>query len=122
MLVAVETHERDQFVDPCGHPRVVPAHELGRDRDVLRDRHVREKPGALEHVADAPPERDRVGRPHVLAAHPHRASARVDQAVDQAQQRGLARAGRADNGEEFALAHVERNAVEHRRGGLAIAL
>ena len=70
VLVAVEAHERDQLVDPRGHPRVVPAEQLRRDRDVLRDRHVRKQADALEHVADAPPQRDRVGRLHVLAVRP----------------------------------------------------
>ena len=47
------------------HARLVPAEQLRRDGDVLRHRHVREQADLLEHVADAPAQRDRVERaPH----------------------------------------------------------
>ena len=41
-----------------------------------------------------------------------RAAVGLDQPVGQPQQRGLARAGAADNGEEFALGDVERDVVD----------
>ena len=53
MLLAIETHQIEQRVDALGHPRLVPAEQLRRDRDVFRDRHVREQADALEHIADA---------------------------------------------------------------------
>lgn len=40
----------------------------------------------------------------------------VDQPVRQPQQRGLAGAGAADNGEEFALGDVERDIVDGENG------
>ena len=104
MLGAIETHQLDQLVDARGDARVVPAEQLRRDRDVLRHRHVREQADALEHVADPPPQHDGIGGAHVLAFDAHGAAVGLGQPVDQAQQRGLAGAGRPDDGEEFALA------------------
>src|SRR5262249_11586335 len=43
-----------------------------------------------------------------------------DQPVDHPQQRGLAGTGRADDGEEFARADLERNAVEHPAGAVIL--
>ena len=40
------------------------------------------------------------------------------QAVDAAQQRALAAAGRADDRRHFAAAHGERDAVEHAQGAV----
>ena len=54
---------------------------------------MREQADVLEHVADAPAQRDRIERAHILALEPHNALARIGKAVDEAEQRGLAGAG-----------------------------
>jgi hypothetical protein len=119
-LAVAETDQREQRLDPRRRPRVVPAEQLRRDADVLGDSHVREQADALEHVADLSPQCDRIRGLHVLAVDPHGAGARIGQAVDQPQQRGLAGTGRPDDGEEFALVHRERHAVEHGLRRVAI--
>ena len=72
---------------------------------------MRKQPAALEHVADAAAQRDRIDAAHVLAFDPDAAGIGVDQPVRQPQQRGLAGAGAADNGEKLALGDLERDVV-----------
>ena len=67
---------------------------------------------ALKHVADAPPQLDRIELADILAADMHDPVGRLRQPVDQPQQRRLARARRSDQRKEFAGAHVERYVVE----------
>ena len=55
--------------------------------------------------------RDRIGRAHVLAFDLDAALIGVDQPVRQPQQRGLARAGAADDGQKFARSDLERDVV-----------
>ena len=43
------------------------AEQLRRDPDIVGDAHVRKQPAALEHIADAAAQRDRIDRAHVLA-------------------------------------------------------
>jgi hypothetical protein len=74
---------------------------------------MRKQRAALEDVADAPAQAYRIGRADILALDRDGAAVRLDQAVGQPQQRGLARTGAADNGEELALGHLERDIV-HR--------
>ena len=81
---AVEPDQLDQLVDPARDGGGVLAEQAGRDPDVLGHRHVREQADALEHVADAAAQHDRVDGPDVLAGDPDRPFARVDQPVDQA--------------------------------------
>ena len=50
-----------------------------------------------------------------LAVEPHLALARPVEAGDQAQKRGLAAAGAADEGHDLGLAHGERHAGERLR-------
>ena len=104
MLGAVEADQVDQLVDPARDGGRVLAEQAGGDPDVLGHRHVRKQADALEDVADAAAQHDRIDGPDVLAVDPDRAFARVDQPVDQPQQRGLAGAGRADDGQELPLA------------------
>ena len=97
------------------------AQQARGDPDVLGHRHVREQADALEDVANAAAQRDRVDGPDILAGDPDRALARVDQPVDQPQQRGLAGAGRADDRQELPLADRKRHTVEHLAAAVAVA-
>ena len=72
---------------------------------------MREQPAALKHVADAAAQLNGVDRAHVLALDRDVALVGVDQPVRQPQQRGLAGAGAADDGEEFALGDLDREVV-----------
>ena len=56
--------------------------------------------------------------PHMTVAEMHAARRRLDEASDDAQGRGLATAGRAEQDQEFAIGNVERDVV----GGLELAI
>jgi hypothetical protein len=64
--------------------------------DVVDDSAVRQQPGVLHDVADAPAQLDRGQRIDVLAVDLDRTAGRVDHPVDHSQQGGLARSRRAD--------------------------
>ena len=114
-IAEIEAHQLQQLVDARGLALLVPAEQPRRDGDVLRHRHVREQADLLEHVADAPPQRDGIER----RAHRRRrcapARGRLGQAIDELQQRGLAGAGCADDDQKFARLHIERDVIERRR-------
>ncbi len=116
---ALQPHQIEQFIDARGSLRGRPAEQLRRDADIVGDAHMRKQPAALEDIADAPPQPNRIGRAHVLALDRDVARVRLDQPVRQPQQRGLARAGAADNGEELALGHFERDVI-HRQHAAAV--
>ena len=79
----------------------------------LRHRHVRPQRVALEHHADiALPGRQ---RRHVLAVEQHPAGLGLGEARDQPQQRGLAAARGAEEGEELAGTDREVDVLQHVR-------
>ena len=84
----------------AGHPQSV--------GDVVVHGLPREQAEMLEHHRHAG---DRLGHP--LAAAPDFAAIDRQQAVDAAQQRGLAAARWADDGDDLALAELEVDAAEH---------
>ena len=111
MLGAVEPHQIEQLIHPRGNLRRRRAQQFWRDPDIVGDAHMREQSAALEHIADAAAQSNRIDRAHVLALDRDAAAVGVDQPVRQPQQRGLAGAGAADDGEEFALGDIERDVV-----------
>ena len=66
------------------------AGEPGDERNVAEDRPVGEHAPVLRDVPDAPAEGDGVCMPHVVAADPQRAGVGLDEAVEGAEERGLA--------------------------------
>jgi hypothetical protein len=54
-----------------------------------------------------------VGLQPRLAVDQHRARIRLQEPDDDVHQRGLAASGRPDNGDEFAVAHVEAQVADH---------
>ncbi len=116
----IEREEIEQLVDAGGDALLAPV-EQRRDRgDVLAHGAVRKQSVALDGVADVPAQF--VGRQlaDVLAVDEHTARTRLDEAVDHAQQRGLARAGGADDGGNGARANGQRDGVDDR--GRAVRL
>ena len=85
-------------------PRRAPSTLRGAERDVVDDSHVREQVEALEHHADPAPDRVGVepGLADVDAVEQDRAVVDRFEQVDAAQQRALARAGRADQADDLA--------------------
>ena len=112
VLRAVEPHQIEQFVDPRGDLGRRRAEQFWRDPDIVGDAHMRKQPAALEHIADAAAQPNRIGGADVLAFDRDAAAVGVDQPVGQPQQRGLAGAGAADDGEELALGDLERDVVD----------
>src|SRR5207249_294217 len=86
---------------------------LEAEGDVLGDRQVGPQGTFLEHVADAAPARRQEG--DVLAVHEDAAARHRQEARDRPQHVGLARLGRAEKGEELAVAYVDAHLVGARR-------
>jgi hypothetical protein len=86
-----------------------------RHHDVLQRGLVREQVVLLEHHADLAAQRELVelGIIDLLALDQDRAFVDRHQRVDAAEQRGFARAGRADDADHLALRHVHGDALEH---------
>ena len=78
--------------------------------DVLEHRHVAEQRVMLEHEADMA--LAGAARQRVLAVERHLAGIRPVEAGDDPQQRGLARAGRPEQRQQFALGDLEVDIVE----------
>ena len=62
-----------------------------------------------------------IGSVDALVADPDFAGIVRQQSVDAAQQRGLAAAGRADDGDDLALADVEIDVTEHFERAVTLA-
>ena len=75
------------------------------------DGHMRKQAAALEYIADAAAQPDRVDSGDILARNGDSSGVGIDQAIGEPQQCGLAGAGTADNGEEFARRDGERDVV-----------
>jgi hypothetical protein len=78
----VQAHGGQQFIDALGDPALVPAEQPRHRAHVGPHGLVREEPDALDHVADAPPEPDRVDPGDVVVAEQDPPGARLDQPVD----------------------------------------
>ena len=96
-------------------------HGLGREHDVLGDRHHRDQHEVLVHHADAVLDR-RLGRAELgrLAVDPDLALVRLVEAVDDVHQRRLAGAVLAEQRVHLALAQVEVDAVVRDDAGEAL--
>ena len=90
----------------------LPALEGRDERDVFGDREVREEPGVLEDVADAPPQPDGVPVARALPLDEDLARGREDERVDHLERRRLALAAPAQEDERFAREDVEVEAPE----------
>ncbi|MGY3457115.1 hypothetical protein ACVWW5_002565 [Bradyrhizobium sp. LM3.4] len=103
----IELHEFEQLINSRCDISRRHAEQLRRDPDIVGDAQMREQPAALEDVADAAPQRDRIGGLHVVALDRDGAPIRLDQAVGEPQQRRLARTRAADDGHKLAFGDVE---------------
>ena len=121
----VEAHELEQLLGTGASLRLVPAEQPGDRRNVLADRLVREQPDLLDHVADAPPELDHVGRHHVGVADEDPARCRLDEPVDHLERGRLAAAGRPDEDAHRPGRDIEREVLDGpglARPGARVAL
>src|SRR5258708_4454383 len=82
---------------------------------------MRKQPAALEDITDAAAQLNRIDAQHVGAFDRDGANVSLDQPVGEPQQRGLAGAGAADDGEEFALGDLKRDVVDRDHAPRATA-
>src|SRR6185437_9321465 len=113
-----EAGEIDEL-EPLLDPRVAllpgKAHDLERQRDVARDRAPGIERRRLEHVAIGPA---RARLAWAQAVDADRAAGGRLQIGDRAQKRGLAAAGRADEGDELAARNPQADAAERLHGAV----
>ncbi len=115
---------RERRVEPDGlderhgvSPRLRLRHALqARDGgDVVDHLAVRQQPGLLHDVPDAPAQLHRVGAGDVVAVDEDLSAGRVDHSVDHAQDGGLAAAGRPDEDDELARRDDQAEIVDSKR-------
>src|SRR5262249_20525588 len=111
-----EAEPREELAGAClSLGARAPECRLRREGDVAEHAHVREEIERLEDEADPPPDAvDVHPAPRDLVAADHDPSLvdRLDQ-VDAAEERRLARAGRADQTDDFVLHDVEVDPAQH---------
>jgi hypothetical protein len=115
VLEAFQADEVDEIGHLLGELGLAGARELQAVGDVVEHRLPREQAEVLEDHRDAGP---RLG--HALALERDLAAVGGDEAVDAAQQRGLAAARGTDQGHDLALAHLEIDAAEHLERAVAL--
>ena len=111
---AVQPDSVDRLQRPLA--RLVRGHAVGPEPefDVIEDVEPREEGEALKH------HRDILGRTkNRLAGNRHRPLRRPGEPGDDAQQRGLAGTRPAEQGDDLAGLHAQRNLAQDRRAGLA---
>ena len=118
MLQFGQLHEVQRGGDPGGGLLASDATHAKREGDVVADAEVGEQCQRLEDDAELTGVRGAAG--HAAAADDDVAAVGVEQARDDAQQRGLARAGWSEEREELALADLDGHVVKN--DGVAVAL
>ncbi len=118
--VAVEPGQLGQLAHPRRDPGARPALRLRGQRHVVEGGQVGIEPAVLHHVAHAGQEAVARAGLHRGAVHPHRARVRPDQAQDEPQHGGLARAARPQEHVGGAGAHLQGHRVEGRGGAEAL--
>ena len=116
----IQIEQVQQLLHPRGDALDRPAEQLRHRGDVLGHRTMREQPMTLNHVANAPTQGVRRLHRRQLAIDAHRPSRRLNQAIDHAQQRGLARARPPNNGRDRSARHCQADLIDHGHGAIAL--
>ena len=109
-----QLHEFEHRLDALVHVFRRHACAAQAERNVVPDRQVREQRVALEHHVHGPPIGRHTGK--VLSFQHHAPLVRRLEAGEQAQQRGLAAAGRPQEREELARIDLEGQVIDGREG------
>ena len=115
---ALEADQAERIVDPAAGLGLAEAAHRERKGDVGGDRHVREQRVALEHEADVALGRRQPG--DVAAADLDPSGRRAAQTRDHGEERGLARAARAEHGHELALRDREVDVLDRDHRPVAL--
>ena len=117
LLQAGELHEVEEVQHALADFRLGRAAAAGPHRqaegDVVEHRHVAEQRVMLEYEADIA--LTQVEAERILLAEENASGGRLVEAGEDAQQRGLAGAGRAEQREKLARRHAQRNVVQRGR-------
>ena len=103
----IESDELEQLGGAVADAVLRPAKQPRHGADVVLDRHVREQPDLLEHVADAAPQLGELELAHAAAVDRDVALGDRDQAVDHLQRGRLAAPRRADEHADLPGRHLE---------------
>ena len=114
----IEPDELQQLVDAPRDLVAAPSEQRWNDRNVLRDRHVREEADGLNDVADAPPQLDGVYLGNVFLVDAYAARIERHEPIDGSQQRRLAAARGPEQHHELAAAALEGDVLD----GIAIGV
>ena len=112
LLVAREFDQRQRLGRPARDLRLGDVPHLQRKRHVALHREMGKQRVVLEHHADVAPGRRQGGDFHAVDLH--RSRVRPLEAGHDFQERRLARAAGAEDGQEFARRHLQRHAIECR--------
>src|ERR1700728_3911426 len=116
----IELEHAQQFIDPGAYPGLIPPEQAWHSGDVFGHGAVWKQPVALDRIADPAPQQMGGFARGVVAIDQHPAAARLNQAIDHAQQRRLAGAGSAyDHRDGVAFDH-HRRLIDHRDGAVAL--
>ena len=114
----------EQLARPFFRLRLFDARDLEREADVLQRRALLQQVKLLEDHAHRAARLEQLlfGEPaELLPVHRDRALGRLLQKVDAAHERAFARAGQADDAEDFAAVNLQINAVERNHSTRAAA-
>ena len=112
--------EAQQACDARGAKIVRHGIQVGEQDEIFRDAEVFVQTERLRHITDRGMHRGCIGR-HVVVQHPHAAGAGAQQTGEQSQQRGFARAVRANQAGDDAGLDASVDAVQRNGIGIGVA-
>ena len=114
--MAVERHQRHQFVNARADPRFAPARQPRYGGDILRHGTMGKERGALHHEADLAADLDNISVSEADALNIDVAAVGNIQLVNHAQDSRFSAAARADEGAEFAMINIQTEVANGRLG------
>jgi hypothetical protein len=109
-VISRQSHQRQRL--PCGVERIFHPLQNGNERDVSQNSPVREKPAVLLYVTYSAPELDGLLRTDISVADFYLAAVRLDQPVEAAEKRRLARSALAHQRNGSPGGNIEAHVIE----------
>src|SRR5690606_8109502 len=120
IFAGVKLKDLHQLVHAAGGSCLLPPKQARHGGNVFRDRSMREEAVALDDIADAAAKLVRANSTCVLAINPHRTGIWLDQTIDHAQERCLARARGANHSSNRAWWHGKADTVNDRAAAIGL--
>ena len=108
-----QAHGLKQLYRAGANSYLRPAFQLRHKPHVLSHGRVREQPALLDHIANTPPQANRVPVGDALAFEPHLATRGLHQPIHHLEQSRLTRAAPSQQRHRFALFYAQVDAVEN---------